>query len=69
MIMFALGWIGGGDAKLTAACCLWFGGPARRARALRRGHGVRAPIFFLVSEWLSDFHTSYCIHYYSLAGC
>jgi prepilin peptidase CpaA len=27
MGMFALGWIGGGDAKLLAACCLWFGWP------------------------------------------
>ena len=25
MIMFALGWIGGGDAKLFAAICLWLG--------------------------------------------
>jgi prepilin peptidase CpaA len=23
--MFALGWIGGGDAKLASATCLWFG--------------------------------------------
>ena len=27
MGMFAVGWIGGGDAKLLAACCLWFGWP------------------------------------------
>jgi prepilin peptidase CpaA len=27
MVMFAFGWIGGGDAKLLAACCLWFGWP------------------------------------------
>jgi prepilin peptidase CpaA len=26
--MFALGWIGGGDAKLFAACGLWLGWPA-----------------------------------------
>jgi prepilin peptidase CpaA len=25
MAMFALGWIGGGDAKLFAACALWLG--------------------------------------------
>jgi len=25
MIMFALGWIGGGDAKLLAVSCLWMG--------------------------------------------
>lgn len=28
MTMFALGWIGGGDAKLFAACGLWLGGAA-----------------------------------------
>ena len=28
MGLFALGWIGGGDAKLLAACCLWLGWPA-----------------------------------------
>jgi prepilin peptidase CpaA len=26
--MFALGWIGGGDAKLFAACAFWLGWPA-----------------------------------------
>ena len=30
MAMFALGWIGGGDAKLLAALCLWFGWPGGR---------------------------------------
>jgi prepilin peptidase CpaA len=28
ILMFALGWIGGGDAKLFAACALWVGWPA-----------------------------------------
>jgi len=28
MVMFALRWIGGGDAKLFAACGLWLGWPA-----------------------------------------
>ncbi len=28
MVMFALNWIGGGDAKLFAACGLWLGGAA-----------------------------------------
>jgi len=28
MAMFALNWIGGGDAKLFAACALWMGWPA-----------------------------------------
>jgi prepilin peptidase CpaA len=31
MIMFALGWIGGGDAKLLAAASLWLGWPALTA--------------------------------------
>lgn len=30
MGLFALGWIGGGDAKLLSACCLWFGWPGSR---------------------------------------
>ncbi|MDB5455772.1 MAG: pilus assembly protein CpaA [Caulobacter sp.] len=28
MGMFAAGWVGGGDAKLLAACALWLGWPA-----------------------------------------
>ena len=28
MVMFSLGWIGGGDAKLFAAAALWLGWPA-----------------------------------------
>lgn len=28
MGLFGLGWVGGGDAKLLAACCLWLGWPA-----------------------------------------
>jgi len=32
--MFALGWIGGGDAKLFAACILWLGWPAAAPFAL-----------------------------------
>jgi prepilin peptidase CpaA len=31
MGLFALGWIGGGDAKLLAAGCLWFGWPGAQA--------------------------------------
>ena len=31
MALFALGWIGGGDAKLVAACCLWLGWPASQS--------------------------------------
>jgi prepilin peptidase CpaA len=29
--MFALGWIGGGDAKLLSVGCLWFGWPGSQA--------------------------------------
>jgi prepilin peptidase CpaA len=28
IVMFSFGWIGGGDAKLFAACALWLGWPA-----------------------------------------
>ena len=28
VLMFSLGWIGGGDAKLFAACAFWMGWPA-----------------------------------------
>ena len=28
ILMFSLGWIGGGDAKLFAACAFWLGWPA-----------------------------------------
>jgi prepilin peptidase CpaA len=31
MALFALGWIGGGDAKLMAAACLWLGWPATQS--------------------------------------
>ena len=31
MGMFAAGWVGGGDAKLLAAACLWLGWPATEA--------------------------------------
>jgi prepilin peptidase CpaA len=30
VVMFGLGWIGGGDAKLLSVCCLWFGWPGGR---------------------------------------
>jgi prepilin peptidase CpaA len=57
MFLFAMGWIGGGDAKLLSACCLWFGWPGGREflldtalagggfalfLMLARGHMVRA---------------------------
>lgn len=28
LALFSAGWMGGGDVKLFAACCLWTGGPA-----------------------------------------
>jgi prepilin peptidase CpaA len=31
MAMFALGWVGGGDAKLMAAACLWLGWPTTQS--------------------------------------
>ncbi len=31
MGLFALGWVGGGDAKLMAAACLWLGWPATQS--------------------------------------
>jgi prepilin peptidase CpaA len=34
MLLFALGWIGGGDAKLFAAGALWFGWPVSLSFAL-----------------------------------
>ena len=43
MALFALGWAGGGDAKLLAALCLWFGWPDGQAflfDALLAGGGL-----------------------------
>jgi prepilin peptidase CpaA len=37
MAMFALGWIGGGDAKLFAAAALWLGWPAAGTYAAMTG--------------------------------
>ncbi|MDB5494639.1 MAG: pilus assembly protein CpaA [Phenylobacterium sp.] len=37
MAMFALGWIGGGDAKLFAAAALWLGWPAVATYAAMTG--------------------------------
>jgi prepilin peptidase CpaA len=64
MLLFAFGWIGGGDAKLLSACCLWFGWPGGREFLLdtavagggfalflmvARGHMVRA--FLPLNGW------------------
>ena len=37
MAMFALGWIGGGDAKLFAAAALWLGWPAATTYGVMTG--------------------------------
>lgn len=48
MGLFALGWIGGGDAKLLAACCLWFGWPDSRAFLLDTAMAGGAFAFILL---------------------
>src|SRR5215469_13148576 len=48
MLLFALGWIGGGDAKLLSACCLWFGWPGGREFLLDTALAGGAFIFLLM---------------------
>jgi prepilin peptidase CpaA len=48
MAMFALGWIGGGDAKLLSACCLWFGWPGGREFLLDTALAGGAFAFLLI---------------------
>ncbi len=48
MGMFAAGWIGGGDAKLLSACCLWFGWPGGREFLLDTALAGGAFAFFLI---------------------
>ncbi|MEI9891606.1 MAG: prepilin peptidase [Caulobacteraceae bacterium] len=48
MGLFAFGWIGGGDAKLLAACCLWFGWPDAQAFLLDTALAGGAFAFFLL---------------------
>jgi prepilin peptidase CpaA len=51
MILFALGWVGGGDAKLLAACCLWFGWPGDREFLLDTAlAGGGLALFLMVSR-------------------
>jgi len=55
MGMFALGWIGGGDAKLFAAAALWLGWPAIPQFLLITALGGGALAVFLVSvrsDWV-----------------
>ena len=58
MAMFALGWIGGGDAKLFAAAGLWLGWPASLSFLVVTGigGGVRAvALLALRSLWLRPY--------------
>jgi prepilin peptidase CpaA len=48
MGLFALGWIGGGDAKLLSACCLWFGWPGAREFLLDTALAGGAFAFLLI---------------------
>ncbi len=58
MIMFALGWIGGGDAKLFAAAGLWLGIPAGftyLAVTGVAGGGLALGLLGLRSLWLRPY--------------
>lgn len=55
LAMFALGWIGGGDAKLFAVAGLWLGWPAGAAFLLvtaLAGGGLAVSLLGLRSLWL-----------------
>ena len=55
MGMFAMGWIGGGDAKLLSACALWLGFPAVLPFLLLTalcGGGLALALLALRSVWL-----------------
>jgi len=58
MVMFALGWIGGGDAKLFAAAALWLGWPAGLAFAAFTGiagGGLAVTLLALRSDWVRPY--------------
>ncbi|MDP3660708.1 prepilin peptidase [Phenylobacterium sp.] len=58
MVMFALGWIGGGDAKLFAAAGLWLGWPACLifiAATAVAGGALALSLLMLRSIWLRPF--------------
>jgi prepilin peptidase CpaA len=58
MAMFALGWIGGGDAKLFAAAGLWLGWPAGVTFILVTavtGGGLAVALLGLRSIWLRPY--------------
>ena len=58
MAMFAVGWIGGGDAKLFAAASLWLGFPAALtyvAVTAIAGGALAVLLLALRSAWLKPF--------------
>jgi len=58
VIMFALGWIGGGDAKLFAAAGLWLGWPAAvpfMIYTALAGGALAVALLSLRSGWLRAF--------------
>ena len=60
MAMFALGWIGGGDAKLLAASALWIGWPAVLPFVLTTalcGGALAVGLLALRSIWLRPLAT------------
>ena len=57
MIMFALGWVGGGDAKLFAACGLWIGASAAGSFLLWTGlAGGALAVLLLLGRNLSAYY-------------
>jgi prepilin peptidase CpaA len=55
MVMFSLGWIGGGDAKVFAAAALWLGWPAVGTFLLvtcLSGGALAVMLLWLRSVWL-----------------
>lgn len=58
MVMFALGWIGGGDAKLFAAAGLWLGWPASISYLMVTciaGGGLAVALLGLRSDWVRPY--------------
>jgi prepilin peptidase CpaA len=58
MAMFAMGWIGGGDAKLFAAATLWLGWPASLTLVIATcmaGGALAVGLLALRSMWLRPY--------------
>lgn len=58
MAMFALGWVGGGDAKLFAASLLWLGWSAAASflfYTCLAGGGLALALLALRSDWVRPF--------------